>query len=82
MPANRPAARMKVVRSSASAGPTPTSARSRPPATAPVAIAALSITLLRPLAEGSSAAGTSCGMSAETATGEMAPSRPLTAIAM
>ena len=81
MPANSSAASTKVTRSAASAGPIPTSASSAPPASAPVAIAVLSITPASPFAAGSSARGTRLGISAETATGEMAPSRPLKAIA-
>ena len=81
IPANSAAARTKVERSAISAGTTPTSASSRPPAIAPVAIALLSITLIRPFAAGSSSAGTSRGISVETPTCEIAASRPLTAIA-
>ena len=77
IPAKRIAASKKVPRSSASAGPTPKKASSTPPAMAPAAMAVLSMMPLRPLAAGSSEAGTSRGIRAETATGEIAPSRPL-----
>ena len=44
---------------------------------APKAMAVLSMIPLSPFAAGSSEAGTSRGIRAETATGEIAPSRPL-----